>query len=74
MQIVVHQFVCKMSTKKILSLKKIDPSLSPGTHEYVESVLRRKKLIPYKPYVCKKHVESILGTRENMNIKITQFE
>jgi hypothetical protein len=42
--------------------------------KYVESVLRRKKLIPYKPYVRKKHVESILGTfltHENKNI---QFE
>jgi hypothetical protein len=27
-------------------------------------------LIPYKPYVCKKHVESILGTRENMTKKV----
>ncbi len=62
MQIVVHQFVHKTSAKKNLSLQKVDPPLSPGTHEYVESVLRRKKLIPYKPYVCEKHVESILGT------------
>jgi hypothetical protein len=30
--------------------------------EYLESVLRRKKSIPYKPYVRAKHVESILGT------------
>jgi hypothetical protein len=34
--------------------------------EYIESVLRRKKLIPYKPYVRGKQVESILGTRKNM--------
>ena len=61
-QIVVHQFVCKTSTKKNPKSEKINPSLSPGTHKYVESVLRRKKLIPYKPYVRKKHVESILGT------------
>ncbi len=61
-QIVVRQFVRKSSAKKILSLKKIDPPLSQGTRKYVESVLRRKKLIPYKPYVRKKHVESILGT------------
>jgi hypothetical protein len=39
----------------------MDPPLSPGMREYVESVLRRKKLIPYKPYVREKHVESILG-------------
>jgi hypothetical protein len=38
--------------------------------EYVESELRRKKLIPYKPYVCGKHVESILGTRKNMTKKV----
>jgi hypothetical protein len=38
--------------------------------EYVESVRRRKKLIPYKPYVRGKHVESILGTRENMTKKV----
>ncbi len=49
-QIVVHQFVHKMSAKKkIPSLKKIGPPLSPGTREYLESVLRRKKSIPYKP-------------------------
>jgi hypothetical protein len=39
-QIVVHQFVRKMSAKKILSLKKIDHPLSPGTCKYIESVLR----------------------------------
>ncbi len=65
-QIVVHQFVCLSSTKKILSQKKIGPPLSQGTWEYVESVLRRKKMIPYKPYVRGKHVESILGTCKNM--------
>ncbi len=50
----------KRAPKKNLSWKKINPSLSPGTRKYVESVLRRKKMIPYKPYVHKKHVESIL--------------
>jgi hypothetical protein len=65
-QIVVHQFVCKTSTKKKSCLKKVGPPLSPGTREYVESVLRRKKMIPYKPYIREKHLESILGTRENM--------
>jgi hypothetical protein len=63
-QIVVHQFVHETSAKKLLSLKKIGPPLSPGMREYLESVLRRKKIIPYKPYVRGKHVESILGTRE----------
>jgi hypothetical protein len=42
-QIVVHQFVRKTSAKKkILSLKKIGPPLSPGTRKYAESVLRGK--------------------------------
>ncbi len=59
--------------KQILSLKKIGPPLSPGTRKYIESVLRRKKLIPYKPYVRRKHVESILGTCENMTKKCIQF-
>jgi hypothetical protein len=26
-------------------------------------------MIPYKPYVCRKHAESILGTCENMTKK-----
>ncbi len=73
-QIVVHQFVHKTSAKKNHSLMKIGPLLSPGMREYVESVQRRKKLIPYKPYVCGKHVESILGTRENTTKKSIQFE
>ncbi len=30
--------------------------------------------IPYKTYVREKHVESILGTRENMTKKSIQFE
>ncbi len=27
-------------------------------------------MVPYKPYVCGKHVESILGTRKNMTKKV----
>ncbi len=69
-QIVVHQFVHKTSATKKSCLKKIGPPLSPGMREYVESVLRRKKLIPYKPYVRRKLVESILGTCKNMTKKI----
>jgi hypothetical protein len=42
--------------------------------KYVESVLRSKKWIPYKTYVCKKHLESIPGTRENMTECSIQFE
>jgi hypothetical protein len=70
-QIVVPQFVHKTSAEKNSEVRNIDPPLSPGMREYVESVLRRKKMIPYKPYVRKKHVESILGTfltHENKNI------
>jgi hypothetical protein len=70
-QIVVHQFVHKTSAKKSLSLKKIGPPLSPGTREYVESVLTRKKMIPYKPYIRGKQVES---TCKNMTKKSIQFE
>ncbi len=73
-QIVVHQFVHKTSAKKKSSEKKLGPLLSPGTQEYVESVLRRKKLILYKPYVCRKHIDSILGICENMTKKSIQFE
>jgi hypothetical protein len=73
-RIVVHQFVCKQAPKKFLSLKKIDPPLSPGTWEYVESVLRRKKSIPYIPYVREKHVESILGTFLTHKKQSIQFE
>jgi hypothetical protein len=73
-QIVVHQFVRKTNAKKNSCLKKIGPPLSPGTREIIESVLRRKKSIPYKPYVCGKHVESILGTGKNMTKKCIQFE
>jgi hypothetical protein len=73
-QIVVHKFVHKTSVEKNSCLKKIGPPLSPGTREYVELVLKRKKLIPYKLYVCRKHVESILGICENMTKKsTTQF-
>ncbi len=61
-QILEHQFVCKTSTKKNPKSEKINPPLSPGMRQYVESVLRRKKMIPYKSYVREKRVESILGT------------
>jgi hypothetical protein len=35
---------------------------------------KEKKMIPYKPYVRGKHVESILGTCKNMIKKCIQFE
>jgi hypothetical protein len=56
--------------KKFLSLRKIDPPSSPGMREYIESVLRRKQLIPYKPYVREKHIESTLGKHKNMTKKV----
>jgi hypothetical protein len=31
-------------------------------------------MIPYKPYVRKKHVESILGTQKKMNKTGIQFK
>jgi hypothetical protein len=46
------------------------PHLSPGTQEYVGSVQRRIILVPYIPYVRRKHVESILGTCKNMTKKV----
>jgi hypothetical protein len=73
-QIVVHQFEHLSSTKKNPTCEKIGPTLSPGMREYVESVLRRKKLIPNIPYVRGKQVESILGTCKKMTEKCIQFE
>jgi hypothetical protein len=72
MQIEVHQFVRKTSAKNILS-EKIWSRIT-HTREYVELVLRRQKMIPYKPYVCGKRVASILGTCKNMTKKCIQFE
>jgi hypothetical protein len=69
-QIVVHQFVHKTSAKQIPKFEKNGPPLPPGMREYLESVLRRKKLIPYKPYLRRKHIESILGTCKNMTKKV----
>jgi hypothetical protein len=57
----------------ILVVKNWSPFI-PRYVQYVESVLRRKKLIPYKPYVCKNHVESILGTFLTHENKKIQFE
>ncbi len=39
--------------RKNLSLKKNNPFLSPGTREYVDSVLRRKIWSPVKPTYAK---------------------
>ncbi len=67
--IVVHRFVLKTRAEKNPKSEKKYPPLSPGMREYVVSVLRRKKTIPYKPYVHKKRVESMLGTCKNMTKK-----
>ena len=48
-QIVVHQFVRKMSTKKNPKSENIDPLLSPGMWEQVELVLRTKNHSPTNP-------------------------
>ncbi len=68
-QIVVHQFVRKMIAKKIPVCKKRSPFILRYAGICRIST-KEKKLIPYKPYVCKKHVESILGTRESMSKKV----
>jgi hypothetical protein len=73
-QLVVHQFVCKTSAKKILTSEK---NWSPNIPRYTgirRISTKEKKMVPYKPYVRGKHVESILGTHENMNKKGVQFE
>jgi hypothetical protein len=64
-QIVVHQFVRKTSAKKNSSVKNWSPFI-PRYAGIRRISTKEKKLIPYKPYVCGKHVESILGTCENM--------
>ncbi len=73
-QILVHQFVRKTSAKKI---PKSEKNQSPFIPRYVQ--IRRistkeKKMIPYKPNICKKHIESILGTPKNMTKKSIQFK
>jgi hypothetical protein len=72
-QIVVHQFVRKMSAEKILSVKKWSPFI-PRYMGICRISTKEKKMIPYKPYVCGKHVESIPGTRKNMTKTIIQLE
>ncbi len=69
-QIVVHQFVHKTSAEKNSCLKK---NWSPFTPRYagIRRISTKEKiLIPFKPYVCRKHVESILGTCKNMTKKV----
>ncbi len=61
-QIVVHQFVHKTSAKKIPKSEHNQSPFIPSYTQIRRISTKEKKLIPYKPYVRKKHVESILGT------------
>ena len=73
-QIVLHQFVRKTSAEKITkSVKNWSPFILryAGIHRIST---KEKKMIPCKPYIRGKHVESILGTRKNMTKKSIQFE
>ncbi len=73
-QIVVHQFVRKTSAEKILmSVKNWTPFI-PRYAGICRIRTEEKKMIPGKPYVRGKHVESKLGTRKNMTKKSIQFE
>ncbi len=69
-QIVVHQFVRKMSTEKKSYLKKIGPPFIPRYAGIDRISTKEKILIPYKPHVHGKHIKSILGTRKNMTKKV----
>ncbi len=46
--------------------------------EYIESVLRRKKSIPYKPYVCKKthriNTRDLSHTRKQKKIQFEYYD
>ncbi len=68
-QIVVHQLVHKMSAEKKFCLKNQFP-FTPRYAGIRRISTKRKKLIPYKPYVHGKHVKSILGTCKNMTKKV----
>jgi hypothetical protein len=61
-QIVVHQFVHEMSAEKNPKSEKNRFPFIPRYAQIRRISTKEKKMIPYKPYVCKKHVESILGT------------
>jgi hypothetical protein len=68
-QIVVHQFERKTSAKRFLSEKNWSPFIPryAGTRRIGT---KEKKMIPYKPHICGKQIESILGTRDNMTKKV----
>jgi hypothetical protein len=73
-QIVVHQFVHKTSAKKNLKSEKNQSPFIPRYAQIRRIGTKEKKMIPNKPYVRKKHVESILGACKNMTKSSIQFE
>jgi hypothetical protein len=58
-----------MSAEKKSSEKNWSPFI-PRYAGICRIITKEKKMIPYKPYVHGKHVESILGTHKNMTKKI----
>jgi hypothetical protein len=70
LQIVVHQLVHKTNAKKNSKSVENWPPFIPMYTGICRISTKEKKSIPYKPYVHGKHVESILGTRENMTKKV----
>ncbi len=73
-QIVVHQFVHKTSAKKIPKTVKNWSLFIPRYAGIRRISTKEKKIDPYKPYVRKKHVESILGPFLHMKKQRIQFE
>jgi hypothetical protein len=65
-QIAVRQFVRKTSAKKVLKSEKNWSPFIPRYAGMRRISTKEKKMIPYKPYVRGKQVESILGIRKNM--------
>jgi hypothetical protein len=62
-----------MIAKKNFSEKNWSPFI-PRYAEICRIGIKEKKMIPYKPNVCGKHVKSILGTCKNMTKKCIQYE
>ncbi len=69
-EIVVHQFVCKMRAKKNPKSEKNQSPFTPRYARIQRISTKEKKRIHYKPYVRRKHVESILRTCKNMTKKV----
>ncbi len=73
-QIVVHQFVHKWVPKKILTSENNWSPLIPRYGQIRRISTKEKIMIPYKTYIHKRHVESILGTLKNISENRIQFE